>query len=125
MSAKYRVVASLLYQRVDEDTEVRHRAGAVVDTFSKADAARHLAAGNIVAAVDEDFEAPFDDSSAADDSGAAPVPDGQKAAKPANVANKPVLVNWLLEHGTKHGGTREELDELTKDQLWEYIHAED
>lgn len=121
----YTVVATAVYQLLEDGTEVKHRAGSVVDTFSKADAARHLASGNIVAHVEAaEFVAPVDDSGV-DPNAQTGDGGGESTAKPPNVANKPVLVNWLIEHGRKHGGTREELDELTKDQLWEYINAED
>lgn len=45
---------------------------------------------------------------------------------PVKVANKSVLVDWLVTNASKEDGsdfTADELEELTKDQLWELINA--
>lgn len=46
--------------------------------------------------------------------------------KPAKVANKPVLVDWLVENAAHDDGsdfTADELEPKTKDELWELIDA--
>lgn len=52
-----------------------------------------------------------------------PEPAGpESGGKPVKVANKAVLVNWLMEHGTYD---RDELEDQTKDELWALIEATD
>ena len=52
----------------------------------------------------------------------ASTPPPASADRPATVATKDVLVDWLMAHGTYD---RAELDAQTKDELWALIDATD
>lgn len=99
------VVTAPLVLAVDQDGQTHHvYKGGVIDWLSD-EQAKHFLAEGLVADSEQGFDNPADD-------------DG----KPAKVATKAVLVDWLMDHGTYD---RDELEDQTKDELWALIEATD
>lgn len=99
----YTVTAPLVLA-VDEGGQTHHvYKGGVIEWLSD-EQAQHFLAEGLVA----DGKHGSDDS---DDDG-----------KPAKVATKAVLVDWLMAHGDYD---RAELEDQTKDELWALIEATD
>jgi hypothetical protein len=99
----YVVVAPLVLAR-DQEGRTHHRYAGEVIEWLPADLADHLESLTMVRRLGGG-EAPSE-------------PDG----KPAKVAIKAVLVDWLLAQG---GYDRAELEDQTKDELWALIEATD
>lgn len=89
-----------------------HYQGSVVPWLSKEQAKHFVGEGLVV----EVGSKPADDGEA----------DDGEVERPAKVANKPVLVGWLVDNAAHDDGsdfTVDELEPKTKDELWELIDA--
>lgn len=122
----YEVVAPLVIAK-DRDGRNHHvYEGGRIAWLSDEQAEHLLGTGLVVElgprhAVPEVDEEPGDAAGdpGPDDAGGAPAPGDER---PATVATKDVLVDWLLNHGTYD---RAELEAQTKDELWALIDATD
>lgn len=148
MSAEYVLRASVFYQRQEDGSRKRYRQGDTVTGLSAAEAKRLLGIKAIAKAkAPEPAPEPppsndggGDDTSGGTDNGGQGGDDGtgdagqgtddggapQAAEKPAQIATKAVLVDWLADRpNAKHGKSRAELEALNKDQLWVLVNNED
>lgn len=99
------VVTAPLVLAVDQDGHTHHvYKGGVIEWLSDEQAQHFLAEGLVV-----------DSNKGSDD-------DSDDDGKPAKVATKAVLVDWLMAHGEYD---RAELEDQTKDELWALIEATD
>jgi hypothetical protein len=104
------VTAPLVLAR-DKTAAVHHvYEGGVIDWLPPEQAAHFLGSGLVERIGDAESERGIVDPEAGDDE------------KPAMVATKAVLVDWLIGHGEYD---RAKLEEQTKAELWELIEATD
>lgn len=151
MSAEYVLQASVFYRRQEDGSRKRYRQGDTVTGLSAAEAKRLLgikAIARVKAEPAPTPEPPSNDDGAGDSGAGAGTDDGGPTAddggndpgqggaddgdsapaveKPAQIATKAALVDWLADHPKpKHGKSRAELEALNKDQLWALVNDED
>lgn len=153
MSAEYVLRASVFYQRQEDGSRKRFRQGDTVTGLSAAEAKRLLgikAIGRVKVeppAPEPTPEPPSNDDGAAGSGSGGGADDGGQGSdggagdpgqggddgssapaveKPAQIATKAALVDWLADHPKpKHGKSRAELEALNKDQLWVLVNDED
>lgn len=151
MSAEYVLQASVFYRRQEDGSRKRYRQGDTVTGLSAAEAKRLLgikAIARVKAEPAPTPEPPPNDDGAGDSGAGAGTDDGGPTAddggndpgqggaddgdsapaveKPAQIATKAALVDWLADHPKpKHGKSRAELEALNKDQLWALVNDED
>ena len=109
----YRVIAPLVLAK-DREGKTQHCYQDAVIQWLTDEQAEHFLESGLVVEILAAAALPDPDSdkeSAGDDD-----------VKPPKVATKAVLVDWLLDHGT-YG--RDELEDQTKDELWDLIDATD
>ena len=120
----YRVVAPLVLAR-DQEGRTQHRYEGAVITWLPEDQKRLFLDSGFVVEVGQ----PADDADQGDPIDDAGVADGDSTSgteRPASVATKDVLIDWLLEHDTLPDGdkhSRSALQRLNKDELWDLIEG--
>lgn len=149
MSAEYVLRASVFYQRQEDGSRKRYRQGDTVTGLSAAEAKRLLGIKAIgrVKLEHAPEPTPEPDPPSSDGAGDSGADDGGQGGddstsdagqgaddgdsvpaveKPAQIATKAALVDWLADHPKpKHGKSRAELESLNKDQLWALVNDED